>query len=115
MIYRVLASSRWLPDDESVADGRLAGAFSAGVGAGWDDLPFAHMPQVAGRCWFTEAGWRRYGRQVAAEARRSGRVVRVVRRKNPRRSQVAYRDRWQLVLLPDRPTPGGPRPKHAAR
>jgi hypothetical protein len=54
------------------------------------------------RFWFTERGWRAYGLRVAAEARASGRTFRVMRRKNPSKSTVVYRDDWQVALLPDR-------------
>jgi hypothetical protein len=40
--------------------------------------------------------------RVAAGARASGRAFRVIRRKNPPRSMVIYRDDWQVALLPDR-------------
>ena len=52
-------------------------------------------------------GWRAYGLRVAAEARASGRAFRVIRRKNPPRSMVVYRDAWQVALLPDRDKPIG--------
>jgi hypothetical protein len=58
------------------------------------------QPRV--RFWFTERGWRAYGLRVAAEARASGRAFRVIRRKNPSKSRVIYRDDWQVALLPDR-------------
>jgi len=54
------------------------------------------------RFWFTERGWRAYGLRVAAGARASGRTFRVIRRKNPPKSTVIYRDDWQVALLPDR-------------
>jgi len=40
--------------------------------------------------------------RVAAGARASGRAFRVIRRKNPSKSMVVYRDDWQVALLPDR-------------
>jgi hypothetical protein len=52
--------------------------------------------------WFTERGWRAYGVRAAAEARASSRAFRVIRRKNPPKSMVVYRDDWQVALLPDR-------------
>ena len=52
--------------------------------------------------WFTERGWRAYGLRVAAGVRASGRAFRVIRRKNPLKSLVIYRDDWQVALLPDR-------------
>ena len=115
MIYRVVGESGvWVWSEESGAveispspdrPGRLMGAFNAGVAAeAWGDLPMPGVrlsnPRV--RFWFTERGWHAYGRRVAAEARASGRAFRVIRRKNPPRSMVVYRDDWQVALLPDR-------------
>ena len=54
------------------------------------------------RFYFTERGWRRFGRKVAAEARCRGHVVKIVRRKNPLPSQIAYADPWQVALLPEK-------------
>jgi len=68
----------------------------------WGDLPMPMLSNPRVRFWFTERGWRAYGLRVAAEARASGRAFRVVRRKNPARSMVVYRDDWQVALLPDR-------------
>jgi hypothetical protein len=53
------------------------------------------------RFYFTERGWQKTGRVVAAEARRRGEVVKVIRRKQPRRSQI-YRDDLQVAILPTR-------------
>ncbi len=106
MIYRVVAESTVLvwpaPDTEPVeVPGRLAGAFTAALD-GWADLPYPPRVNPRARFWFTEAGWRRYGRDVAAAAEASGRTYRVVRRKNPPDSAVVYRDRWQVAVLPQR-------------
>ena len=62
--------------------------------------PPVQNPRV--RFYFTDLGWRRAGRFVAARARQMGHVVRVVRRKNARSSEVVYRDAYQLALLPAR-------------
>jgi hypothetical protein len=51
------------------------------------------------RYYFTERGWRAVGRHVAAEARRLGHVVRVLRQKNPTASSVIYRDELQVAIL----------------
>jgi hypothetical protein len=52
------------------------------------------------RFFFTELGWRKFGRKIFAEARRRGHNVRVIRRKNPSSSQVVFRDRFQVAVLP---------------
>ena len=112
MIYRVVGeSSEWVWSEESGATeislnpspGRLMGAFNAGVADGaWRDLPMPMLSNPRVRIWFTERGRRPYGLRVAAEARASGRAFRVIRRKNPSKSTVVYRDDWQVALLPDR-------------
>ena len=108
MIYRVVGeSTEWVWSEESGAmeiglgPGRLMGAWNAGV-EGWGDLPMPRVTNPRVRFWFTERGWRAYGLRVAAEARASGRAFRVIRRKNPPKSLVIYRDDWQVALLPDR-------------
>ena len=113
MIYRVVGESgEWVWSEESGAmeippspghPGRLMGAFNAGFAIeAWGDLPMPGLANPRVRFWFTERGWRAYGLRVAAEARASGRAFRVIRRKNPPRSMVVYRDDWQVALLPDR-------------
>jgi hypothetical protein len=76
----------------------------------WGDLPMPMLTNPRVRFWFTERGWRDYGLRVAAGARASGRAYRVLRRKNPPRSVVVYRDDWQVALLPHRRQPDKLRP-----
>jgi hypothetical protein len=110
LIYRVVGeSSEWVWSEESGAvevslgPGRLMGAWNAGFADdAWGDLPMPLVRNPRVRFWFTERGWHTYGLRVAAAARASGRTFRVIRRKNPSRSMVAYRDDWQVALLPDR-------------
>jgi hypothetical protein len=110
LIYRVVGESTvWVWSEESGAveagpgPGPLAGAFTAQIAQNaWDDLPMPYLTNPRVRFWFTERGWRAYGLAVAAAARASGRPYRVIRRKNPSRSTVVYRDEWQVALLPDR-------------
>ncbi len=86
-----------------LSPGRLMGAFNARIADGaWSDLPAVALSSPRVRFWFTERGWRAYGLRVAAGARASGRTYRVIRRKNPSKSMVVYRDDWQVALLPDR-------------
>jgi len=111
MIYRVVGESTvWVWSEESGAmevsppgSGQLMGAFNAQLARdAWGDLPMPFLTNPRLRFWFTERGWRVYGLRVAAGARASGRTYRVLRRKNPPRSTVIYRDEWQVALLPDR-------------
>jgi hypothetical protein len=113
VIYRVVGeSTHWVWSEESGAmeispePGRLMGAFNGAIAVNaWDDLPMPFLTSPRVRFWFTERGWRAVGLKVAAEARASGRAYRVIRRKNPARSLVIYRDEWQVALLPDRDEP----------
>lgn len=87
----------------STDQGPLMGAWAAGLAEdAWSDLPMPYLRNPRVRFWFTERGWRTFGLRVAAGARASGRTHRVLRRKNPPRSAVVYRDEWQVALLPDR-------------
>ncbi len=107
MIYRIVGASLeyWVGDDGGwiKLPGRQMGAFNAQLATGaWSDLPYVGHRNPRTRFWFTEAGWVRYGRRVAAGARASGRTYRVLRAKNPPRSAVVYRDPWQVAVLPGR-------------
>jgi hypothetical protein len=50
--------------------------------------------------YFTETGWEQVGKTVAANAQREGRVVKVIRRKNPEASQIVYQDALQVAIIP---------------
>lgn len=115
MIYRILVDYRHYkyfidgrilivsPKDSGYPEEeRLTGASFGNLAAVmWErGLKAPDITNSRARFYFTEAGWRQVGRYVAAQARRDGHVVRVIRRKNPARSQVVYRDDLQLALLP---------------
>jgi hypothetical protein len=74
------------------------GAFLAGI-AGFD-LKMPNITNPRARFYFTEAGWEQVGKAVAANARREGRVVKVIRRKNPEASQIVYQDALQVAIIP---------------
>jgi hypothetical protein len=74
--------------------------FTAGLSEGLGDIPFPRITNPRARFFFTEAGWKRYGRHVYAAARRRGHRIRLIRRKNPAPSQVVYRDAFQVAVLP---------------
>jgi hypothetical protein len=80
-----------------------------GAGYGWladvmEDrgltAPDTKNPRL--RYYFIELGWRAIGRHVVAEARRLGHLVKVIRQKNPRESQIAFRDKFQIAILQKR-------------
>ena len=110
VIYRILSDTSTLHDDDDDEDSdevvrRSSGTDQGGVWSRWGvdfgDLPLPrHLSNHRARFYFTEEGWRRYGRPVYASALQAGAQLKVIRRKNPDRSQVVYRDRWQLAILP---------------
>ena len=102
MIYRILVS-QW---DYKKGDGhfRLGGAYMGGLPMRFN-VPRKSFSRRA-RFYFTEKGWDLYGRDICKEAYqyayRNGHNFRVIRRKNPHRGEVAYRDDIQVALLPKR-------------
>jgi hypothetical protein len=65
-------------------------------------IPSPNFDNAKARFYFTEAGWKNAGRLIASEAKRQGHVVKCIRRKNPTASQIVYRDKYQLAILPAR-------------
>ena len=107
MIYRILVNNREYGWDKSSRefifkpDGSLVGAGMAGL---ITDPPLK-IPKLENRrvrFFFTEKGWRDIGQSIVAEAIRKGHVVRVIRRKNPAKSQIFYQDIHQAAILPSR-------------
>lgn len=110
MIYRILADTTAYVTDPATGELRqvpagtdMRGVFTAGVSDGLGDIPFPRLSNPRARFYFTEAGWQKYGRHVYTAAVRRGHAVRVIRRKNPARSQIVYEDRYQVAILPARP------------
>jgi hypothetical protein len=103
VIYRLIGETERLFWDEDGnlrrGTGELRGAMLAMIGD-FGDLKAPHVTNPRARFWFTEAGWKEYGRCMVADAHRCGRTFRLLVRKNPPRSAVVYRDKWQLALLP---------------
>ena len=109
MIYRILADD--LKTDDEVSDDpeswpyRASGTNLGGVSradADWQDLTAPRFKNPKARFYFTEEGWNRYGRRVYQSALLNGHQLKVIRRKNPDSSQIVYRDRWQVAILPRR-------------
>lgn len=63
-------------------------------------LPAPHITNPRARFYFTEDGWQRVGRYVALAGQQAGHQMKVIRRKNPRRSQIVYQDALQVAILP---------------
>src|SRR4051812_460849 len=79
---------------------RLMGAYVASAPANWSGLRYPHVSNRRLRFFFTEKGWKKIGRFIAAEASANERVVRVIRQKTPPASAVLYRDDLQVGILP---------------
>jgi hypothetical protein len=113
MIYRILTGSyvQYWDEARQTYVQRPFPMLGAGSTLGemmWElHLPAPDFDNPRARFWFTERGWDRFGRALAGEGRRRGYVVKVIRRKNPRRSQIVYADEWQVALLTAK---GKPRP-----
>lgn len=105
MIYRIIGETdrlRWTDDDPPQlvrATGTLMGAMCADWIPPGMPAPKVRINERA-RFWFTEAGWAVYGRPALDAAIQSGRTWRLLKRKNPPRSAIVYRDKWQVALLP---------------
>ena len=112
MIYRILSDDGQYvkvrepigPDDWDAWQWRPSGANFGGVdraGPDWGGMPApSKLRNRRARFWFTEDGWHRYGRHIYQFALDRGNQVKVIRQKNPEESQVVYRDRWQVAILP---------------
>lgn len=68
----------------------------------WDALPVPERQAKSnrrGRFWFTESGWKRFGLPYLCALRRAGASPQVLCQKNPKRSTIYFRDKWQVILL----------------
>jgi hypothetical protein len=104
VIYRIVAETFDVAWDEATQQSRLVsgglqGAFSAGVTQGFGEVPTPRLANRRARFYFTEVGWKQFGQAILAAAREEGRMVRVIRRKNPRKSQIVYQDAYQVAIL----------------
>lgn len=105
MIYRILIDgyeSEWDEDTGKMRYSVGLCGIATGFGGMMDylglDAPEIHNTRA--RFYFTERGWDKVGRALAAEATKAGHTVKVIRRKNPLRSQIVFRDAYQLAILP---------------
>jgi hypothetical protein len=103
MIYRILTDDPYKHDDGDRWRAGLSGAANCLSGIMWElDLPAPSIHNERARFYFTERGWQDYGKAIAAEGIRRGHIVKVIRRKEPRASQIVYRDAMQLAILPEK-------------
>jgi hypothetical protein len=108
MIYRILAATQLDQWDQRrgtwvTVPGPLQGGFMAGLGGFNLDMPEIKNPRT--RFYFTEKGWHELGKAIVAQARRDGVHLRILRRKNPRPSQIIFEDDLQIAILPQKDLP----------
>jgi hypothetical protein len=102
MIYRIL--SGFDVGDEKT--GEPNGKFKL-VGAGrnmldlylWMDVPAPSFDNPKAKFFWTEDGFKKFGLKYLGICKRENIPVKVIRLKNPKRSSIVYRDRWQLAVL----------------
>ena len=78
---------------------RFGGAWMCGC-LEMGDLDAPVISNRKARFYFTEKGFKKYGPAIIQGAKESGQCLQVIRRKNPKRSQIVYKDKYQLAILP---------------
>jgi hypothetical protein len=106
MIYRIVANAKRSQWDQSRREfivwpgGPLRGAWMAGLEGMAVNYPEINNRRV--RFFFTEKGWREVGQAIVAKGIQEGHTLRVIRRKNPPKSQIFYQDEDQVGILPSK-------------
>lgn len=54
------------------------------------------------RFYFTERGWNTCGRKLVEMLENEGFAIKVSRKDNPKASQIAYKDAYQVAIYPER-------------
>jgi len=111
MIYRFLSTLPPIPPNKNIHVGkitknwdfeRFGGCWCVGcLGMNGLNAPKGIRNEKV-RFYFTEEGFHRFGGEILADARKQNVPVKVIRRKNPKSSQVVYQDHWQVAILPDK-------------
>jgi len=105
MIYRIRLSR----DSSVIKDEKIIGYEPHRTGTAFnldDEMMILGLPPPKvkinhrARFYFTEKGWDDFGRELFAIAKRRGLNPTIVRKKNPKRSDVVYGDVWQVAVLP---------------
>ena len=82
--------------------GRFGGAWAEGcLSLGDLALPKKRINSRA-KFYFTEKGYRKYGKDVIASSIEEDQVLQVIKRKNPKKSQIVYEDEYQVAILPEK-------------
>jgi hypothetical protein len=104
MIYRVVLRRGRDPDFANEPTGVGKWSFSSALNnemlaMGFKAPDVKHVNPRA-RFYFTEWGWEVFGRKLYTLAIQRGYAPKVIRLKNPKRSDVVYVDSYQVAILP---------------
>ena len=80
---------------------RFGGACACGGTELWD-LKLPQIVNKKAKFYFTEKGWKIFAKQMIVHARENGQILKVIRRKNPKKSQIVYKDEYQVAIMPDK-------------
>ena len=101
MIYRVLTASFNEQNYPSYSQPTFGGAWM--VGGVFCDVPFPNKKNNhKAKFFFTEKGWRNGRNYVLQQIREMGLTHKIICRKNPKRSEIVYQDKFQVAVLPRR-------------
>jgi len=108
MIYRIEVRTQNPHDKHNPALKKFYGAWF-GAAAEQGDINSIRRYNDKAVCWYTEAGWKKYGREAIKSLHNRPEeekqwfeplTVRVLKDKNPAPSRIIWRDKYQLLLLP---------------
>jgi len=112
MIYRILiritkSQNYYCPVHPNYYLDDYIGRVNTGAELNSDMLQLGLQPpknftNTRARFFFTERGWDRYGRELIKRIKQRGYEVKVIRKKQPNRSEVVYMDPYQLAILPSK-------------
>ncbi len=98
MIYRLLTNKNPIWCTDSLY--RSSTAISFGVEMTELGLKAPKHVNPRARFYFTERGWEEIGKKLLEKAHRVGIEVKVIKKKNPKRSDVVWGDPYQVAVLP---------------
>ena len=102
MIYRFLSAYSY-PDrnnKKKTIYGRFGGAWCCGNLEMNMEAPKRPVNPKA-KFYLTELGYRKFSKDIIRSAKQYKQPLKVIKRKNPKRSQVVFRDKYQVAILED--------------
>ena len=80
---------------------RFGGAWKCG-GVDLFGLKAPSFQNTKAKFYFTEKGWKKFSQQIISSAKEVGQVLQVIKKKNPKKSQIVYKDEYQVAIMPDK-------------